>query len=312
MDKKLKALLLAGLMALPYAASADVAVYGRIRMGLVNTDVTGSDDYWELLDSTSRLGFDASTTTNGGTEVFMKYEFSVDAANTAALGGRHSHIGLKTNFGTLTFGRQWTTFYDFIGGPLDMYNQIGNIAYFQQTTSSRQGESIEWVHSAGALSFGATAIVDGDSGVNGESFVDATQLAAKWDGGALKLAAAIVNNDISKNAGTTVDLTALYGEFSFGMAKLLGAFYDSETDTSGTKTDRKDHDVQVVLKFTDTVEGRFGVSEVENVRDGTNAAVQFDLGGGVKTYAEFESLDFEPGQGTDTDRMAFGIRYDFK
>jgi predicted porin len=314
MDKKLIALLLASLLAVPYAASADVGVYGRIRMGLVNTDATGTDDYWELQNAGSRLGFNASTTTNGGTEVFMRYEFAVDGVAAGGItGGRLSYVGFKTGFGTWTFGQQWSTFYDLAFATLDWTDQFFDAqAFYALTRPGRLGESVKWSMTSGPITFGAMAVIDGSSGVNGESFVDTTQFGVRWDAGMFKLAGVVISDDVDKNAGTSIDTTALQGEIAFGMVEILAALYDVETETGTTTTDRSNSDIQARFKFSDSLYLMVNRGEIENTWEDVMFALVSTLGGGVKVYAEIDSKDYEGTAGTDTDRMAVGVRYDFK
>jgi predicted porin len=315
MDKKLIALLLASLLAVPYAASADVGVYGRIRMGLVNTDMTGTDDNWEIQNAGSRLGFNANTTTNGGTEVFMRYEFAVDGVAAGGItGGRLSYIGFKTGFGTWTFGQQWSTFYDLAFATLDWTDQFFDAqAFYALTRPGRLGESVKWSMTSGPITFGAMAVVDG--GTNKESFVDTTQFGVRWDAGMFKLAAVLINDEVDQNVagtGTSIDTTALQGEIAFGMVEILAALYDVETETSGTTTDRSNSDIQARFKFSDSLYLMVNRGEMENTWEDVMFALVNNLGGGVKIYAEVDSKDYEAGMGTDTDRMAVGVRYDFK
>jgi len=66
-----------------------------------------------------------------GLAAFYHYEFGVDAADTADVGGedvggRLSYVGLQGGFGQLTIGRQWNPYYFAVAGEIDWFNGDNN------------------------------------------------------------------------------------------------------------------------------------------------------------------------------------------
>jgi predicted porin len=105
----------------PVVTEAEPRVYGRIRNALVYTDRdhnnregrAGND--WDVQSHTSRFGLKGSERLGDGLKVIYQLEWEVDTANGVNLGGplrnRLGYAGLKSNWGTLSIGRQWTPHY---------------------------------------------------------------------------------------------------------------------------------------------------------------------------------------------------------
>ena len=121
MNFKKTALLLAmaGITAAPMAAQADI--YASARIGLINQDVDGGANTMDIKGIGSRFGAKSETDLGNGMTGFGKYEWSVnvDDSSAPALGLRHGIVGLKGDFGSVTLGRTYHTFYNFVVGPTD-------------------------------------------------------------------------------------------------------------------------------------------------------------------------------------------------
>ncbi len=127
MQKKILVLAVAGALAAPVAAMAQVQVYGRANLGIDTYEATGATagstadlkKRTRVFDFGSRLGFKGSEDLGGGLSAIFQIESGVNidtgSANgqsgkangsTGTLASRDSFVGLKGNAGAITFGRQ--------------------------------------------------------------------------------------------------------------------------------------------------------------------------------------------------------------
>jgi predicted porin len=131
MNKKLMTLAVAGALAAPAAALAQVQIFGRANLGFDNYATSGATQGVadlkarnRVYDSASRLGFRGSEDLGGGLKALFQIESGVNldtgsnlgqsgAANASSgwLGSRDSYVGLEGSWGRVTLGRQsvfWT------------------------------------------------------------------------------------------------------------------------------------------------------------------------------------------------------------
>lgn len=120
MKKSLLALAVLGAFAGAASAQTNVTVYGLVDVGVQYTktkvDGVGSTSLTEMasgMQSGSRLGFKGSEDLGGGLSAIFTLEngFNADTgalAEGTALFNRQAWVGLKGNFGTVKFGRQYT------------------------------------------------------------------------------------------------------------------------------------------------------------------------------------------------------------
>ncbi len=116
MQKKLIALAVAGALAAPLAAQADVEVYGQARMSVDynnnDTPVTGDDKNALAVSSNkSRIGFKGSEDLGGGLKALWQIEQGVEFDTGAfAATARDTFLGLGGNFGTVLAGKLRTPY----------------------------------------------------------------------------------------------------------------------------------------------------------------------------------------------------------
>jgi predicted porin len=113
MTKKLLAAALGLAFAAPvFADNSNVTLYGRVHQAVVNQKYDGATGQSPgsnvaLENYASRLGVRGAEDLGGGLSVIFGYEFGVSADNSTASGlgaGRHSYLGVKTNYGTFMAG----------------------------------------------------------------------------------------------------------------------------------------------------------------------------------------------------------------
>jgi predicted porin len=130
MNKKVMAIAVAGVFAVPAVALAQkstVEIYGRANLGLDHYQAKGAtagtaaetDGRIRIFDNSSRVGFRGTEALGSGLSAIFQFEtgVNVDTGNNLAQSGsanassgfwasRDSFVGLDSNFGRLTFGRQ--------------------------------------------------------------------------------------------------------------------------------------------------------------------------------------------------------------
>lgn len=121
--KKAMLTLLLSAAAAPTMAQSSVTLYGLVSEGLTWVNNEGGAHNYKLLSGSqqnNRLGFKITEDLGGGTRALAQLENGFDSTN-GKLGqggrmfGRQAFVGLSnTSFGTITAGRQYDMFWDYI------------------------------------------------------------------------------------------------------------------------------------------------------------------------------------------------------
>ena len=104
-------------------ALAEVNIYGSLRTGVEVSSVSGDNsiDRVRLIDESSRIGFKGSDKLDNGMTLFWKSEHRIRAGSVKAdgrldageaWGDRDSYVGIESQAGTFTFGKQYSAFGD--------------------------------------------------------------------------------------------------------------------------------------------------------------------------------------------------------
>jgi len=122
MNKKLLAVAVAGALAAPGAAMAQVTISGIFKVGVTNISMDGgtgrnNDSQFRVDDNSSRILFNASEDLGGGLSAIGQFDvrFAPDQAGTAPasnpIGSGNTYVGLRsTSWGTVSLGR-WDLHY---------------------------------------------------------------------------------------------------------------------------------------------------------------------------------------------------------
>jgi predicted porin len=103
--------------------------YGSLRVQGESVDRDRFPTYHAVRDAYSRIGIEIDTALVAGTALTGQLEIPVDVANgrlrdpydqDAPL--RLANLGLRGQFGTLTYGQQWMPYYNAIAAPVDMFS----------------------------------------------------------------------------------------------------------------------------------------------------------------------------------------------
>lgn len=146
MNKSVLALTVAASLGIA-SAQADTTLYGsarvsinwnKLKIGNEQQALYGidNDPYWEVYDDVSRIGVQGSEDLGGGWSAIYQYEFGVDVPGDSKRGNNYFYnnlprlVGLKSDWGAVTLGTQYTPYYNLIGFT-DMFNSIASFDYFQ-------------------------------------------------------------------------------------------------------------------------------------------------------------------------------------
>jgi predicted porin len=236
-------------------AQSNVTVYGLIDLSVNYTTnqnkagdavwslgdsgaATGANDAGQGAMSGSRLGFKGEEDLGGGNKAIFKMESGFTANNGQSdqqgqLFGRQAYVGLSnTDFGQVTFGRQYGTITDvaFDFDPLGVGNYEAN-EWEVFLFGVRFDNSIVYQKAIGPVQLHVQYSVGGQSGSN--SVGSTLGFSAKYNQGPLGLAGAYQEStDVNSNklAVFTADAT-----YNFGVATVFGNFYDVKSDAGFAK-----------------------------------------------------------------------------
>ena len=193
------ALAMAGIVAAPMAAQAAAGdgAYASIRIGLQIKEANGGEGVAGGTEDTivdglgSRFGFKSETDLGNGMTGFGQYEFGVDAEQTSFAGTaantirtRKAYVGVKGDFGSVSVGTNYQTFYKHVVGPTD--NPWWGSGYAMVAYNGRQTNGLTYAGGAGAISYGVTMIMAPGqaSAANGDSETfDQMQFGLSFDAG---------------------------------------------------------------------------------------------------------------------------------
>lgn len=273
MNKKLLALAVAGAMAAPLAAQAEVTIYGvaHVSVDALDNDVSGANERDGLFVSSnsSRIGFKGSEDLGGGLKAIWQLESGVNLADGGGnFATRNSFVGLAGGFGAVIAGRHDTPF-KIIGRKVDLFaDQIGDsqnltsvggfgwderpdnvIAYISPSFNGLQaivayvaedgGEdtdaySLNLTYSNGPLFLGAAYEQHNEGLVGGDDEEKGFRLAASYEMGAFKVTGLYQNlSDVGGNSGEDADVWGLGAAYSFGNNVLKAQYYSADSDVNG-------------------------------------------------------------------------------
>jgi len=232
MKKNIIALAIAGALAAPLAAQAEVTVYGKAHLSIdsvsesydsvhwvdannngimdigevtVNTNVSG--DVNEVNSRASRVGVKGSEDLGNGLKAVygMEWEVSLDE-NSGINKGRNAFVGMAGGFGTVLAGKHDTPM-KMSTAKLDMFSdESGDYNTTVGFHDVRANNAIAYVSPAFSGLTIAAAIVPGETAGSADGFTDATSVAGMYSGGPLYAALAyeVITQDY---------LNAAYGNF---------------------------------------------------------------------------------------------------
>jgi len=239
------ALAVAGTVATPMAAQADL--YASARIGVENVDTGGVSDL-RMRSFGSRFGVRSETDLGNGMTGFGRFEWDVDfkdhnqdvvdrspsedgenAGDKDDIDLRHRYVGLKGDFGSVTIGQTYHTFYNHVVGPLD--NPWWGSGYAMVEYRGRTDGAVSYAGTFGPVNFGATGyfLREGE-----EDTPDALEVGASFGIGDMTLGLALQSTETTHGSeGTDDDIigVTLHG-ISFGMVTMGFGVQAQDEDSS--------------------------------------------------------------------------------
>lgn len=204
-QKTVLAASLAALMAASAQAANDVNsnVYGSLRIGIDSIDANTKDDGANGRDFLSRIGIKANQKINDKLTVTGQLEYGIgaDFGQKSAPELQLANVGVKGDFGSVTFGSQISMWHKFVRGA---YFSDGNDSLRQGTV--RDDDLIHYYYKNGGLTVGVGTQVEGRDGDDFDQFT----VGSEYKTGALKLQAAYTKDNRGDNKGDLIGARAWY------------------------------------------------------------------------------------------------------
>lgn len=229
-----------------------MTLYGRLdaSVGSTSTQTTGAAPVAKLSQNgvsqsalnTTFWGLKGSEDLGGGLKAIFKMEsqFAMDTGEASdTLFEREANVGLAGNFGQVTLGRQYTSYYTSYAGTEMLWNN--NFAV--SSTVDKSGLASNGTRAADSIRYdsprfgGVTGSVTYGFGEDKSATADATDnisFNVTYANGPVMATFAHQENTLALNAGTT-KFNLFGGTYDLGAAKLNGAY---QTTSSGTTDDK--------------------------------------------------------------------------
>lgn len=314
MQKKLLTLAVAGALAAPVAALAQVTVYGTIDTGLRSqskAQVAGGDEsnlvMTDGLRTTNRIGFRGSEDLGGGLMLnfTMEGQHNSDDGARAINTARKSVVGLSKGGMSVDVGRDYTVnfkaqgiydpmSYTYTGiTPAAVTNVAGTRFSNIVTAGFRFGTGgvrVDYTTSAAAQE-GAPGNDTGDGfGANGDFAFGPVTVAAAF-------------SSVDENAaGQSLDTTNFGAAYRMGAFTFRGGWSEAESESTNSKTPM--YMLGVQYAFSPTLNGRFAYYNLETEVGSTTiqerkqflVALDYYLSKRTTAYVLFDRLDLNAGQ----------------
>ncbi|KGJ87622.1 porin [Colwellia psychrerythraea] len=321
------------------ASDVDSSFYGSLRLGADYVDSGTADDAVNGRDFLSRIGVNAEVQLSDGLTGVGKVEYGLrgdDGVNfnqNQKPGLRQIYVGLKGNFGTVTYGSQTI-----------IWHQYVRSAYFSDGLDSlRQGairddDMLQWQKSYNNWKLAAaiqTEKQDGDS-------IDQYQVATQYKNNSLKLQAALAADQQGKNTGNLYGFRAwydisksltvsafyhlaeedfdLYKGNSSGNVRLVSAEESGKVGGVTSCVDEERSTVGLYGKWrqgNNQIHARYAVNSCKIKGDVNSIKVEYIryFSKKFRMWASIEQLDNDaarlPSTGEDMSAVQLGVRFDF-
>ena len=314
-NKTALALAVAGITAAPIAAQADPAnIYASVRIGLWNVEQAFEDSTETTVGSTSelaiksfssRFGVKAETDLGNGMTGFGKYEWDVDENDFSI---RHRIVGVKGDFGKITLGKTYHTYYNYVIGPTDI--PWWHAGYAMVNYTGRTDNGLSYEGGSGNFSFGATAYFAVDATAATPALAAVPEV-LPGDAGTAAVAAAPAGGEEG------FDQLELAASFAIGGTTLAVGLKTAESGSIGNGVVDASGDAEDVLGLSWSGISLGGLTlgvVLESQDDDTGLTVEADIGN-VYFRVESETLDGAaidadgPRGGVDRDRVGFTVGY---
>jgi len=275
MKKHLIAAAVAGALAVP--AMAQVTVYGIIEMGYEQND-PGAGSSTSSIESnefnSSRFGLRGEEDLGGGLKAFFRLESGLDATNGtdgSVMFDRGAEVGISGGFGSVAFGKL-----DHAGIEGNELSLIGNVGLgdgkVETGKASDVNDTVRYVTpSMGGVTLNVTYTPKDNGSATTHDGITSYQLAGKLAGMNFKLGGGEV-----KDAAGKMKVMGVAASYDFGVASASLLY---QTQDNPTNTDAKN----------------------------TIVNVSVPVGSGVKVMGQYETLDVDGGDASDSTTTAIAL-----
>ena len=194
------AVAVAGTVATPVVVQAGAnELYASARVGIWNVDVD-DENQLSVRSFSSRFGAIGDTDLGNGLTAFGHYEWGVDMNNDRSIRLRHRYVGLRGDFGSITIGQTYHTFFNFIVAPVD--SPWWHSGYAMIDYVGRTDNGLTYAGSSDNYAFGITTYFESDSE---EEPIDAVEVAASYTfGNDVVLAVGGIDTQADFDSGTGI------------------------------------------------------------------------------------------------------------
>lgn len=321
------------------AEDVKTSFYGSLRLGVDYVDAGTVDDAANGRDFLSRIGVKSSVALTDSltgiatVEYGLRGDDNVNFDQNNKPGLRQVYVGVKGDFGTITYGSQTILWHKFVRG-----------AYFSDGLDSlRQGairddDFLQWEKTSGNWRFGAALQTEKQ---DGDSF-DQYQLAAQYKAGPVKLQAALAADQRGENTGNLYGVRAwytvsdnvtvsafyhlaeedfdIYGGNSSGNVNLKSTAESGNVGSvSACKTEERST-AGLYGKWksgNNQIHARYAINSCDIAGDVSSIKVEYvrSLSKKFKLWAAYEQMDSDdsrlPSTGEDMSELQLGARFDF-
>ena len=275
-------------------SAAEIIPYGSFNYKWSNDENSSGKSYSKLEDNGSSIGVEIIDLGVEGDTItgFAKLEVGVDTDDSGSdtFDSKLAYVGLNSEIGDISVGRQSHPFADNIGGKTSIFNVYGGSSDWNY--GSRSSNSMKFSTTQSGLTLDTIGIVDGSS-TNTNAFDEfEVTISTKLFGSDVSVGYADdVNSDISYwgVAGST-DLGPITMSSSY-------TIYDAATDKYGLEATASYSIFSV------------GYGDKEGTGVAYTAGVSHDLNESVSVYAEGEMKDLD--SGSDTTSWSIGSKFTF-
>lgn len=287
--------------------------YGSLRptFGLTKTDNT---DEWDVGDALSRIGIAAEHKLNNNMTGFARGEFKIQIQGDADFGdARKAYVGIKGDFGRIAIGKQDTTQFAIIGGPVDIFNRASTPLAYDDVSPFREQQLVSYRKSIGNIDFRIEAQFNDNS--NNESS-DLVNGGVKYNGESFTLAAAYLTKDIAGVDEQTVGISA---SKSIDHWYIAAAYQD--INNGNNSQDKNTIDIVGTYQINNAYKLKMGYSKfsdnlvtMENTEiTRINTTVEWHGSPNYYLFAEFQNNHYEDEteDKKDSNQFMVGMRYNF-
>ena len=276
-------------------SAAEVIPYGTFNYKWSHDENASGVAYDKLEDNGSLIGVEVIDLGVEGDTIlgFAKLEVGVDTddAGSNTFDSRLAYVGLDTEIGDISVGRQSHPYTDNVATRASIFNVYGGNSSFSYGT--RSSNSLAYSNKIGIVSIDALTVVDGSSGE--DNGMDSYE----WSASANLLGSNVsagyaddIVNDISYygvSAETTLDKLTVSSSYTMK---------DAATDLTAWEVAGKYSILSV------------GYGDKENTGTYTTVGLAKDLNDSLTVYAETEMADND-GSAVDTQKWSIGTKFTF-